>query len=86
LVSWISKHTLLDKSGAAKGEHMLNVRMNTMAEKEPADPRFGIYLIDVSTGQVTYLDSQPATSPRSGFHPTHLSYDPAAQRQKKNSQ
>jgi hypothetical protein len=65
---------------------MLNVRMNTVAENEPADPRLGIYLIDVSTGQITYLASQPATSPRPGFYPTHLSYDPAAQRQKKSSQ
>jgi hypothetical protein len=64
---------------------MLNVTMNTMAEKEPADPRFGIYLIDVSTGQVTYLASQPETSPKPDFRPMHLSYDPAAQRQKNSS-
>jgi hypothetical protein len=65
---------------------MLNVRMNTTAEKEPADPRLGIYLIDVSTGQITYLASQPATSPRPSFHPAHLSYDPAAQPQQKSGQ
>jgi hypothetical protein len=64
---------------------MLNVRANTIAEGEPADPRFGIYLIDVSTGQVTHLASQPAASPKSDFSLTHLPYDPAAQWQKKSS-
>ena len=64
---------------------MLNVRMNTIAEEEPADPGFGIYLIDVSTGQVTHLASRSATSHKPGFRPAHLSYEPAVQRQKKSS-
>lgn len=56
-----------------------------MAEQEPADPRFGIYLIDVSTGQVTHLASPPTVSPESGFRPTQLPNDPTAQWQKKSS-
>jgi hypothetical protein len=64
---------------------MLNVRMNTMAEQEPADPRFGVYLIDVSTGRVTYLASQPGASPKPNFRPASLSYDPASQRQEKSN-
>jgi hypothetical protein len=61
---------------------MLDVRVNTTAGEEPVDPGFGTYLIDVSTGQVTYLAPRPVTSQKPGFRPAHLSYEPTTQQKR----
>jgi hypothetical protein len=63
---------------------MLSTMADMTAGEDSVDPRPGIYLIDVDTGQVSHLVSRNTFPRERRAHPEHLSFELITQQKKHN--
>lgn len=63
---------------------MLSTMADMTAGEGPVDPRPGIYLIDVDTGQVTHLMSRNTSPHERRAHTGHLSFELITHQKKHN--